>query len=154
MFLIEVVKVFEKHKVVYAIAGGHAVALHGIVRATVDIDFVIRISKDSFQNAEKALTSIGLKSRLPVSGDDVFNFREEYIKNRNMIAWNFVNPSNPAQSVDIIITEDLKNLKTKTIRIMDENVKVIALNDLIKMKEKSERPQDIEDVKSLRKLIK
>jgi len=34
-------------------------------------------------NAEKALNTIGLKSKIPVSGEDVFNFRGEYIKNKN-----------------------------------------------------------------------
>ncbi len=152
MFLLKVADVLEKSEVEYAIVGGYAVALHGAVRATVDIDIVVNISKKSFINAEIALNSIDLYSRLPVDGRDVFNFRNEYIKNRNMIAWNFINSTNPSESVDILITEDLKKKKVKRIAIGNQTIKVVSLDDLIKMKGKSSRPQDMEDVKSLRKL--
>ena len=54
MFLFKVIDSLEKYKVDYAIAGGYAVALHGAVRGTVDIDFVIKLSKQSFIRAEKA----------------------------------------------------------------------------------------------------
>jgi len=154
MFLFIVIDSLEKYKVDYAIAGGYAVALHGAVRGTVDIDFVIKLSKQSFIRTEKALNEIGLYSRLPVSNEEVFNFREEYIKNRNMISWNFINPDNPAESVDIIITEDLRHMKIKRIKINNKSIKLLSIEDLIKMKEKSERTQDIEDIKALSRIKK
>ena len=154
MFLIKVVNALNENKVNYAITGGYAVALHGAVRATVDIDIVVDISKDSFEKAEKALNSIGLQSKLPVNSEDVFKFRKEYIENRNMIAWSFFNNVNPTELVDIIITQDLKRIKTKKVKITDSIVNVVAIDDLIKIKKKSNRPQDIEDIKSLRKLKK
>lgn len=154
MFLLKVIDAFKKHKLNYAIAGGYAVALHGAVRGTVDIDVIVNISSSGFEKVEKALESIGLQSRLPVTAKDVYNFRNEYIENRNMIAWNFVNPSNPAEAVDIMITEDLKSIKTKTFQIKDYDVKVVSVKDLIKIKSKSKRKQDIEDVNALRRLTK
>lgn len=154
MFLIKVVNALKDNKVNYAITGGYAVALHGAVRATVDIDIVVNISKGSFKKAEKALNSIRLQSKLPVNSEDVFNFRKEYIENRNMIAWSFVNDVNPTELVDIIITQDLKKIKTKRVKIIDSIINIVSIDDLIKIKEKSNRPQDIEDIKSLRKLKK
>ena len=71
-----------------------------------------------------------------------------------MIAWNFTNPDNPAESVDILITEDLKQYKIKNIKIENQNIKVVSMEGLIKMKENSTRPQDIEDAKALRRLAK
>jgi hypothetical protein len=144
----------EKRKVDYAIAGGYAVALHGAVRGTVDIDIVLRFTKKNLLAAEAALRDVGLQSRLPVKGDEVFDFREEYIKNRNLLAWNFINISNPTESVDIILTDDLRNLKTKRIRSGEKTLRVISIDDLIKMKEKSNRGQDLEDIKALRSLKK
>lgn len=154
MFLIKVVNALKDNKVNYAITGGYAVALHGAVRATVDIDIVVNISKGSFKKAEKALNSIRLQSKLPVNSEDVFNFRKEYIENRNMIAWSFVNDFDPTELVDIIITQDLKKIKTKRVKIIDSIINIVSIDDLIKIKEKSNRPQDIEDIKSLRKLKK
>lgn len=82
------------------------------MRGTVDIDLVFALNQRSYRQTEKALNSIGLKSRLPISADDVFNFREEYINNRDLIAWSFINHDNPLEIVDIIITEDVKQLKS------------------------------------------
>lgn len=44
----------------YALVGGYAVALHGAVRATADVDLVIEFKEDSFAQAEAALLSLGL----------------------------------------------------------------------------------------------
>ena len=154
MFIYRLIEALEKRKVDYAIAGGYAVALHGAVRGTVDIDIVLRWTKKNLFAAEAALRDVGLQSRLPLKADEVFNFREEYIKNRNLLAWNFINISNPTEAVDIMLTEDLRNLKTKRIRSGEKTLRVISINDLIKMKEKSNRQQDLEDIKALRSLKK
>ena len=96
MFLYRVVESLAKHKVDYALVGGFAVALHGAVRGTIDVDLVIRLQKKQFQLAEVALKDLGLISRLPVTAENVFEFREEYIQNRNLIAWSFYNPKIPS----------------------------------------------------------
>ncbi len=152
MFLLKVVNSLERQGVPYALVGGHAVALHGAVRGTIDLDFVIQLNEKAFQSVEQALFDIGLKSRLPVNAEDIFRFREEYIKNRNLIAWSFYNPNNPIEIVDIIITEDLQKMKTITKKIVGKNIRLLSIPDLIAMKLKSNRPQDIEDIKALEKL--
>ena len=154
MFIYRLIEALEKGKVDYAIAGGYAVALHGAVRGTVDIDIVLRWTKKNLFAAEAALRDVGLQSRLPLKADEVFDFREEYIKNRNLLAWNFVNISNPTESVDIILTEDLRNMEIKNVRSGNMTLRVISIEDLIKMKQKSGRPQDLEDIKALRSLKK
>jgi hypothetical protein len=136
----------------YAIVGGHAVALHGAVRGTVDIDIAIAWSRKSLLATEKALQDAGLVSRLPITANDVFDFRKEYIENRNLIAWNFYNPEDLSEQVDIIITYDLTRKRTKRIVLAGEPVQILSLKDLIEMKRKTGRPQDIEDVRALEKL--
>ena len=152
MLVERVIKSLNLHRVQYALVGGYAVALHGAVRGTVDIDFVIALNRRSYRQTEKALNSIGLKSRLPITADDVFNFREEYIKNRNLIAWTFSNPENPLEIVDIIITEDVKQLKSVTKMVNGIKIRIAAIDEMIKMKKKSGRKQDIEDIRVLEKL--
>jgi hypothetical protein len=154
LFIYRLIEALEKRKVDYAIAGGYAVALHGAVRGTVDIDIVLRFTKKNLFAAEAALEDLGLQSRLPLKKDEVFDFREEYIKNRNLLAWNFTNPTNPVETVDILITEDLRNMKIKKIRSGNLILRLVSLEDLIKMKQKSGRPQDLEDIKALRSLKK
>ena len=152
MFLDRVVSALRKGRVRFAIAGGHAVALHGAVRGTLDVDLVLAFSRGNFTAAEAALNRVGLQSRLPLKAEEVFDFREEYIRNRNLIAWSFINPADPTEIVDIILTENLERVRVDTIPMEGLRLPVVAVADLIGMKEKSGRPQDIEDVKALRGL--
>lgn len=154
MFLFEVVAALEKAEVPFAIAGGYAVALHGAVRGTVDVDIILRLSRSHFVAAEAALKTLGLAPRLPVSGAEVFDFREEYIKNKHLVAWSFSNPRDPSQLVDIIITHDLAKLKIKRIRSSGRTLPVLAVSDLIAMKKACGRPQDLEDIRALEDLRK
>lgn len=52
-----IVETLESHSVDYAICGGLAVMIHGYVRATVDIDILIR--SQALESAKSALNSIG-----------------------------------------------------------------------------------------------
>jgi hypothetical protein len=154
MFIYRVVEAFEKANVRYAIVGGFAVALHGAVRGTIDLDLVLNLRLNDFEKAEKVLQSLGMKSRLPITAKELIDFREEYIRNRNLIAWNFQNPKQPQETVDIIITHDLGDMKTVSIKAAGRTLKVVSIDDLIKMKKQSGRPQDLEDIKSLKELKK
>ena len=68
----------------YGIVGGHAVALHGAVRGTVDVDLVLRWTEETLVRAEAALNDIGLVSQLPIHAKDVFANRDDYVQNRNL----------------------------------------------------------------------
>lgn len=153
-FLERVVGALEARKVPFALAGGYAVALHGAVRGTVDVDLVIRLRKSDFIEAEIAMKSLRLTPRLPVTAEEVFQFREEYIERRNLIAWSFVNLDHPVEIVDILLTEDLASHDVVRIRAAGKQIPVLAVDDLICMKKKSARPQDLEDVRALESLRK
>jgi predicted nucleotidyltransferase len=152
MFIQKVIRALDKHRVRYALVGGYAVALHGAIRGTVDVDIVIGLNRATFKRAEDALKSIGLESRLPVTAEDVFAFREEYIHKRNLTAWSFSNADNPLEIVDILITEDAAAIATVRKQAFGMSIKVAAIPDLIAIKKKAGRPQDLEDIKALRKL--
>ncbi len=154
MWIEQLIDVLDRHGVKYAIVGGYALAFHGVVRGTVDVDLVLKISRDNYRNAEKALTEIGLTSRLPVGADEVIDFRDEYINNRNMVAWNFRNLQDPTQDVDIIITQDLSSMKIDKFKVGQRVMPVVSVRDLIRMKRKSGRPQDIQDIEALERLEK
>jgi hypothetical protein len=136
----------------YVLVGGYAVALHGAVRGTVDVDIVITLNRATFKRAERALLEIGLEPRLPVTAEEVFSFRKEYIQKRNLTAWSFANPGNPLEVVDILITEDANKVTVVNKSAFGMSVRIAAIPDLIAMKKKAGRAQDLEDIKALRKL--
>lgn len=152
MFIHSVCQALNKAKVPYAVVGGYAVALHGAVRGTVDIDVAINWTLANLVKVERVLKELGLISRIPVEAQQVFHFKEEYIQNKNLIAWNFFDPNNPLNQVDIIINYDLKRKKVETVKSKHANIKILSRKDLILMKKASGRPQDLEDVKALENL--
>jgi hypothetical protein len=150
MFIHTVCSALDKAEIPYAIVGGHAVALHGAIRGTVDVDVVIEWSLKNLRDMENVFKQMGLVSLLPINAETLFHFKEEYIQNRNLIAWNFYDPSNPLNQVDVIINYDLKSARdTKTIKTALGAIRILSLADLIEMKQASGRPQDLEDVKAL-----
>ena len=94
---------------------------------------------------------MGMISKLPIDAISVFKFREEYIKNRNLLAWNFYNTKNPLDHVDILINHDISEFKSEKFRVGDFEFKVIAKNYLIKMKKQAGRKKDLLDIKELTK---
>lgn len=154
MFIHEICLALDKAEIPYAIVGGYAVALHGAIRGTIDVDVVIQWSLKNLQATENTFKQMGLVSLIPITAETLFHFREEYIHNRNLIAWNFYDPSNPLNQVDIIINYDLQDEQnTKTIETSLGSIRILSLNDLIKMKKASGRLQDLEDVKALALLV-
>lgn len=154
MFIIRLAESFDKAGVDYAVVGGMAVALQGIARGTIDIDLAINLTRESFENAVKALEGLGLQSKLPIDAKTVFAFRNEYIERRNLIAWSFANPKAPHEVVDILLTQDRRKVKVNSISVAGYKIKVASIPDLIRMKTDSGRPQDLEDVRALKELNK
>ena len=151
MKLVELVQALKREKINYMIVGGYAVNFHGYSRNTVDIDLVIKFTLSNLKKIEKLLNNMGLVSKLPIDAISVFKFRDEYIKNRNLIAWNFYDETDPTSQVDILITHDVADFKSEKFKVADLEIKVIAKDDLIKMKKKSARDKDLLDIKELTK---
>ncbi|MEM9695068.1 MAG: hypothetical protein AAGA56_21175 [Myxococcota bacterium] len=152
MLIEEVAAAFEENGVRYGVAGGFAVALHGAVRGTVDLDIVLALDRTNYERAEAVLLSLGFIGRLPVRAGDVFDNRKDYINNRNLIAWSFVDPSDPSRLVDILIIWEEDSVPTVDKGIGSTTVRVLAKEQLIEMKRASGRPQDVEDVRALEQL--
>lgn len=148
-FLERVCSALRNAGVPYAIAGGHAVSLHGAVRGTIDVDLVLDWMRQTLEDAEATLNELGLVSRLPLTAGDVFEHRDEYIRNRNLIAWNFHNPDNPAEQVDILINHDLREATAAEVKLPGGPISVLGLDDLIAMKRASGRDQDLADICAL-----
>jgi len=149
MFLHQVLDSLEKANVKYALVGGYALALHGIIRATIDIDVVVRLSKKQLKAAEEAFKSIGLKSRLPIDAEQVFDFKEDYIQNRNLMAWSFVDYANPSRIVDVLIIEDIKDSKVEKVSVAGRKIPLVSLLDLKRMKTGTGRKKDEWDLEMI-----
>lgn len=59
----ELLLAFNAHNVEYLIVGAHALAAHGHVRATKDLDLWVRPAKSNAQNVLQALSDFGVPLR-------------------------------------------------------------------------------------------
>ena len=71
--LLKILKAFRRLKIPFALAGGHAVAAWGVVRATRDIDFLAAVSHERIIELVKELKKAGFKAdyRIGDEGDPV-----------------------------------------------------------------------------------
>jgi predicted nucleotidyltransferase len=134
----ELFKLFNKHRVRYCIIGSYAVAFYARPRYTKDIDILIEPSVDNSRRAVRALNEFGFES-LGLSAAD---FR----KKGNIIQLGY-------EPVRVDILTSLKGCSftrawkyKETARYGQEKVCFIGLEDLIRLKKMSSRPQDKADL--------
>lgn len=152
MFIAKIQNLFTQNHIPFAIVGGYAVAIHGIARGTFDVDIITEISEENFVKIERSLATIGMKSLLPMTASDLFKNLETFKKEKNLVAWNFIHPNKFRETLDIVITEDIRSYQTFEAETDFGPLSVISLDGLIQMKSKTGRVQDIEDVQALKKL--
>lgn len=142
----------NRKKVQYLVAGGWAVNLYGIERATGDIDLLVCLEPNNLEIFVKVVKELGLKPKAPVPVDDLLRKerREEWIRDKGMRVFSFFDPKTPYFLLDVF-TEIPFDFQTayaqrSKIRAGDTVVPVVPIRTLIEMKEKAGRPQDLADV--------
>jgi len=142
----------------YLVAGGIAVNLYGIERATADIDIVLKVDEKNLSKFVRVAKKLGLQPRLPLALDDLIDGekRKSWIVDKDMVVYSLYDAKNPFFLLDIFVQEPFHfeevyekkklNLRTNTV------IPLVPIKALIAMKENSDRPQDKADVFYLKKI--
>ena len=160
MYYFEILEGLYKSKVRYLIAGGLAVNLYGVPRVTQDIDIVIAMSKENVLKITSLLKELGYVPRLPVNPEDLANPDKvkDWIENKNLKAFSFYHKKDNYKVIDIVLVHPLnfeKSFKNRTVkRAKDIDIYLASVDDVVKMKEFSGRPQDLSDIEMLNKVRK
>lgn len=139
----EFIELLNKHKVEYLLIGGFAVALHGYIRNTVDIDFWINKSKTNAAKMVLVLKDFGFTS-LQLTASD---FEKEDV---------IIQLGYPPHRIDILTTPEGVNFdecypKRLTVKTSDGiAISYIDLENLKKNKRAAGRSQDIADIDHLK----
>ena len=145
-------------KIKYIVVGGMAVNLHGIPRMTYDIDLLIDFGEKNTNKFLRLMNEWGFKPKAPVDITDLARAskREAWIKEKNMKAFNLINPAWAISEIDVIIDAPVDYAEAeKHVRLIDTGnvaIPTISIPDLIKMKRKTGRQQDKMDVEYLEAL--
>lgn len=143
----------------YMVAGGIAVNLYGIERATADVDIVLQLGKRNLLKFIEVAERLGLKPKIPVKLEDFVHpeKRKSWRMDKGMLVFSLYDPKNPFFLIDIFteIPFDFDAVYKQRKRMKFENIfiPVVPIKELIAMKEKSGRPQDRADVFYLKKIM-
>ncbi len=154
-------KIFEalhSAQVKYLVVGGVAMALHGHLRYTRDLDLAVDLSSDNLVRALEALASLGYRPAAPVDIVEFIdpNSREKLIKEKNMVVFSLWSEKLRATEVDLFARMPFEfssvYTRKKDFEIDGIPVSSVSLEDLIQMKEDAGRHIDQEDIKQLKKI--
>ena len=144
-------------QVQYLVVGGLAVVLYDVMRTTGDVDLSVQLTTDNLHRLAKALKHIGFVPRLPVSITGLADpkTRQLWTKQKGMRVYSFIEPYGaPPRNIDVMV-EPLKNFEAvyrrRTVATLRGiPVPLIPVSELVRMKRKAGRPQDVQDVRDLR----
>ena len=139
----EFLKLLRAHDVKYLLIGGYAVALHGYVRSTNDIDFWVAMTQDNAERVVKLLKEFGFD--VPELSSDLFLKRDQIV--RMGIEPVRIEVTTTISGVEF---EDCYPGRVETT-LNDLPVTVINLRDLRINKEASGRLKDLADLENLPK---
>ncbi len=159
MEFLELFDALYKREVRYLLCGGLAVSIYGIPRNTADIDLLVDFEKENltrFLNAMKLISYVGsLPFSIEILADQIE--RHKLIEQKNLIAYSFFNSAKNTFLVDVLVKTPVlfgELWERKAVRKYKEiPINLIAVKDLIKLKEQAGREQDKQDIALLSKLL-
>jgi len=139
----------------FVIVGGVAARLYGNPRITHDIGIVPRFESESWARAIDELWEAGGRPRIPEPRERVRDMNQvaRWISEKGMLALSFRSPEGLIE-VDLLVSEanrfdELRQRATR-VEIGGHVFWVAHIDDLIDMKVKAGRPQDLLDADALR----
>jgi len=141
----------DRHGVDYLTIGAFAVIAHGYVRATADIDLIARQDRDNLERLAAAFAELQARLR-GVDADllDIDPTNPDTLANG--ASFTLDTDAGPVDYLnDVPGAGDYADLRARSIetRAAGAVVRVVGLDDLIRMKRASARPQDLRDIANL-----
>ncbi len=158
MFYEEVFRKLSDREVKYAVAGGVALVLHGVVRLTADLDLIVELSTENLKNFVTVMNDLGYKPKPPVSAEDFINplNRKTWKEEKGMEVFSFFHPEMPMNLIDVFVNEPIgfNEIESEIVifKAKDIEIPVISKKHLKSLKRKANRPQDIADIEALEEI--
>jgi predicted nucleotidyltransferase len=135
-------KLLNAHDVRYIVIGATAFPVHGYARATLDVDIFIEATPENAQRTLTALKEIGY---------DVTDLTVEDLLTKKVLIRQYVLETDIHPSVAGVTFDEVWRNRVED-RIGQTPTNFASLDDLIRMKQATGRPKDLEDLRVLMKL--
>jgi len=141
----------------YLVAGGLAVVAHGYVRFTADVDLILDLEEGNVRRALEALASLGYRPRPPVPLEQFAeaSARRQWVAEKGLTVFSLYSPHHPMTEVDLFVEPplDFESAYRSRLRVKmsaGPEVTFVGYNDLVALKKRAARPQDLVDLERLR----
>ena len=143
----------------YLVVGGVAVNAHGYQRLTQDLDLVVQLERGNLLRALAALEQLGYRPSLPAPAEKFADpeQRREWIDTRNLEVFSLISENHRETTIDLFAREpfdfDAEYEAAMAAPMKDGlEVRFLRLSSLIRMKEATGRPRDLDDADHLRQI--
>ena len=158
MFYVDLFSTLTRHKVDYLLIGGLAVSLHGVERATMDVDITVAMNPDNLSSLIAAAEELDLTPVLPVPLKTLGNL--ELLKlwhtERHLEAFALRTPELAGVTVDVLLFPPVEfdGMVHRAIvfDVADTPIQVASIDDLIALKQAVGRPVDLSDIEHLKRI--
>ncbi len=131
---------FQRHEVKYVVIGGIAAILHGVPRATFDLDILIEATPENVRRLLAALIDAGLGSASLTTAEDLLANEITIFKDRIRLD---VQTSTPG------VTFPDAWSRRKTVTYQGQEFFILSREDPVASKRAAGRTVDLEDVRLL-----
>ncbi len=158
MYYENVFSALQQNNIRYAVAGGVALVLHGVVRFTADLDLIVDLEQENLGRFLQTMTGLGYRPRNPVKTGDLLDpsIRESWKREKGMVVFSFIDPSQPMTMIDVFIEEKIpfREVMQEIVRMEARGITipVVSLKQLKRLKRVAGRPQDLADIEALEAL--
>lgn len=148
-----------RERVRFLVVGGLAVAAHGYLRFTKDIDLVVELDPANVKRAFDALESAGYRPHAPVTAAEIADTatRQRLIQEKNLVVLAFWSDHHRETPVDVFVSEPFPFSEEYEAALVKElapglPVRFLRREALVRMKRAAGRPQDLLDAQELEDL--
>jgi len=158
MFYLELFAALDRHKVDYLLIGGLAVSLHGVERATMDVDITVAMNPANLAALINAAKELKLTPVLPVPLESLSNVEllRDWHAQRHLEAFALRTPELAGVTIDVLLFPPVEfagmTARAVEFEIAGTGIKVVSIDDLIALKSAVGRPIDISDVEHLQRI--
>jgi hypothetical protein len=145
-------------RVDYVLIGGLAIALHGIERATMDIDVTVAMTPGNLSALVAMARELDMTPVLPVPLEALSNvdLLAQWHRERNFEAFALRAPGLSGVTLDVLLYPplDYADMRRRAVTFQAGSVPVVvaSIDDLIAMKQAVGRPIDLADIEHLKRL--
>lgn len=156
MFYLDLFRALHEERVNYLVVGGLAINLHGVERATMDVDLVLAMDEGNLRCFLNAATKLKLKPVLPVPLETLCDAKQldTRVREKHMIAFSLHSTSPNLPTVDIVVRPALPFDRMYRNRIDKDiggvRLSLASIEDLIALKTGTGRKQDASDIEALK----